>query len=73
MFVEGLGADAQDQLTDLKLGEAKQIALGFADQQSGQFGNLLIDREVNLGFKQFRFLLLFCAEREPDHEDFLLL
>jgi hypothetical protein len=67
MFLKGLRADAQDEVADLKLGLAKQIVLGLADQMAGQLGNLLFDGAANLRFQQFRFPFLFLAEIMPDH------
>jgi len=50
VLLKGFGADAQDEIADLKFGFAKQIVLCLADQKTGQRGDLLIDSAANLGF-----------------------
>src|SRR5271163_241551 len=67
MLRKGRSADTQNQIADLKLRCAKQIALGFADQKSSQTRNLLIDSKANLAFEQLRFAFLFLVELLPGH------
>src|SRR6516162_3733931 len=65
--LDGLGANLVDEVPNLELGLAKELAIGFGGQQLGDRADLVADGLHQDAFDPLGLVLLFGGEREAGH------